>query len=184
MRKEYKLLLIASYFANFGDNLIGPFYAVFVQKIGGTIADIGYTVTIFSIATGVLMIAVGKFSDKFNKELITVWGYALYAMGSVGYLIVTTPKQLFILQIIFAFGTAFLAAPLSSLFAKFIQKEKEGLQWGLEGGGSRIIVGCAVFSGTLVVKYFGFTALFFVMFLIQIVATGIQTRLYIKSKAS
>ena len=68
MRSEYKILLLAGLITNFGGNLIGPFYAVFVQKIGGSILDIGYTTTIFSIASGILMILMGKISDKLNKE--------------------------------------------------------------------------------------------------------------------
>jgi MFS family permease len=181
MKREYKILLLASLLANFGANLIGPFYAVFVQDIGGSILDIGYTISIFSIAAGVLIIGVGKLSDKINRELITVIGYYLFALGSLGYLVISTPNQLFILQIVFALGTACLAAPLKALFARFIQKGEEGLQWGLEDGGSYIVVGVAVFIGTLVVNYFGFTVLFLSMFVIQSLAAIIQTRFYIRN---
>jgi len=151
MNNFYKTLLTATLLANFGDNLIGPFYAVFVEQIGGSILDMGYSVTVFSICTGILMIIVGKLSDKINKELITIAGYALYALGSILYLIISSPWQLFVLQIVFAFGTACLSAPLTALFAKYITKGKEGLQWGLEGGGSYIVVGLAVFFGTFII---------------------------------
>ncbi|PJE58490.1 MAG: hypothetical protein COU81_00375, partial [Candidatus Portnoybacteria bacterium CG10_big_fil_rev_8_21_14_0_10_36_7] len=83
MNNGYKALLSATLLANFGDNLIGPFYAIFVEKIGGSILDMGYSVTVFSICTGILMIIVGRVSDKINKELITIVGYALYALGSI-----------------------------------------------------------------------------------------------------
>ncbi len=178
MNNGYKILLTATLLANFGDNLIGPFYAVFVQKIGGSILDMGYSITVFSICAGILMIIVGKISDKINKELISILGYSLYALGSILYLLISSPWQLFVLQIVFAVGTACLAAPLSALFAKYIQKGKEGLQWGLEGGGSRIVVGIAVFIGTFIVSQWGFKILFLLMFIIQITAVLIQTKLY------
>lgn len=82
MRREYKILLTASLLANFGDNLIGPFYAVFVEKIGGSILDMGYTVAVFAISAGILTIIVGKISDRINKKLITIVGYGFYALGS------------------------------------------------------------------------------------------------------
>ena len=182
MKKGYKILLSASLLANFGDNLIGPFYAVFVERIGGSILDIGYTVAVFSFASGLLIIAIGKISDILNKELITSFGYLMFALGSLGYLLITNPLQLFILQIIFALGAACLAAPLSALFARFVQKGKEGLQWGLSGGGTYIAVGLAVTIGTLIVNYFGFTVLFLTMFVIQMAAVMIQLNLYFIDK--
>src|SRR3989339_676333 len=102
MNKYYKMLLSASLLANFGDNLIGPFYAVFVEKIGGSILDMGYTVTVFSVCTGFLMIIIGRISDKLNKELITIFGYTMYALGSLLYVFISSPWQLFGLQIVFA----------------------------------------------------------------------------------
>lgn len=182
MNKIYKLLLTTSLLANFGDNLIGPFYAVFVEQIGGSILDIGYSVTVFSICAGILMILVGKVSDKVSKEIITIFGYLFYALGSLLYLTISTPWQLFALQVVFAFGTACLSAPLTALFAKYITKGKEGLQWGLEGGGSYIVVGIAVFIGTIIVNQWGFATLFITMFIIQMTAVLIQTKLYLATK--
>ncbi|PKL72733.1 hypothetical protein CVV26_00535 [Candidatus Kuenenbacteria bacterium HGW-Kuenenbacteria-1] len=182
MKKGYKILLTASLMANFGDNLIGPFYAVFVEKIGGSILDIGFTVTVFSACTGVLMMVVGKMSDKLNKELITIFGYGMYALGSLLYLTISSPWQLFFLQVIFAIGTACLSAPLTALFAKYIQKGKEGSQWGFESGGAFLAVSVASFIGTLIVNQWGFKILFFSMFIIQISTTIVQMQLYFATR--
>lgn len=182
MNKTYKILLIVSLLASFGDNLIGPFYAVYVENIGGTVLDIGFTATVFGISTGIMMIVIGKLSDQLNKELITVVGYASYALGSFLYLIISSPWQLFGLQVVFAFGTACLAAPLTALFAEYIQKGKEGEQWGFEGGGPFLAAGIATFIGTLIVNQWGFKVLFLSMFLIQIIATITQSKLYLASR--
>ena len=84
MKTQYKILLIVSLLSNFADNLIGSFYAVFVQNIGGTILDIGYSMTIYSILTGLLIIGIGKISDSVNKKAITVIGFLLFALGNFG----------------------------------------------------------------------------------------------------
>ena len=181
MKKEYKIILLAGLVANFGGNLIGPSYAVFVDDIGGSILDIGYTVTIFSIVAGLLMILVGKISDKINKELITIFGYLLYAVSSLGYLLIQSTWHLFILQIVIAVAVACLSAPLHALYAQYIEKKNEGFQWGLDNGGSMIVVGLAVFAGTLIVNHWGFTVLFISMFIIQLCAALIQTKLFIHS---
>lgn len=184
MRVEYKILLIASLLANFGDNLVGPFYAVFVEQVGGGILQIGYTASVFSLSAGLLIIVVGRMSDNISKEWMTVAGYGLYALGSLGYLVISNPWQLFALQVIFALGTACLAGPLSALFAQYIQADKGGLQWGLQSGGDRFVVGLAVLVGTLVVHFLGFAALFEMMFVMQVTALCIQAHLCFPRKAS
>ena len=124
MSKSYKLLLAASLIVNFGCNMIGPLYAVYVKKIGGSILDTGFSITILYICTGVLIIVIGKLSDRFNKELITILGYGLYALATLLYLAIRNPWQLFVLQGLFAVAGGCLSAPLTALFAKYIQKER------------------------------------------------------------
>lgn len=182
MRTEYKILLIAGFLCNFAENLMGPFYAIFVQKIGGSILTIGYSTTLYMIASGLLIILIGKLSDVLNKEWITVCGYSLFAISALGYLFISHPWQLFVLQIIAALGTACLASPLTALMAHNINKKHEGLQWALGRGGDQIVVGLAVFVGTFLVKYFGFTTLFIVMFTINLMAVLAQLQLVINKK--
>ena len=180
MRTGYKILLITSLLTNFADSLIGSFYAIFVQKIGGDILYIGYTTTVYSIATGILIILIGKISDRLNKKIVTIIGFLLFAAGNYGYLIITKPYQLFILQIVFAVATACLSAPLTALFSKFIKKGDEGFQWALDSGGSKIVVGLSVFVGTFIVSNFGFKILFLIMGTLQLVSAIVQTRLKVE----
>jgi MFS family permease len=178
MKKEYKFLLTATILASLGSNLIGPYYAVFVQKIGGTLLDIGYTIAALRIAEGLFTMFVGKLSDRINKTLLTICGYLFFAIEGIGYLVITKPWQLYVLQVVAAVGSACLAAPLSALFARYIEKSNEGSQWGLESGGNKIAVGLAVLAGAVIVNYFGFIILFSVITAVQLVAAGIQIRLY------
>ena len=179
MKKEYKILLIAELIVNFGAGLIGPFYAVFVKGIGGTILDMGLTISLFSFTTGLLIILVGRISDKLDKSLVAVLGYYIYAFGTLGYLLVAKPWQLFLLQIVFAIGVACLAGPLTALFSQYIQKKKAGAQWGLAEGGGHMVVAVAVFLGTFVVKWWGFEALFVIMFFVQIMGAVVQNYFYL-----
>jgi MFS family permease len=78
----YIYLLGASLLANFADSLFGPLYAVYVQNIGGGVLDIGNSIAIYSITTGVLIIMFGKISDFLSKELLIVFGFALGAVGN------------------------------------------------------------------------------------------------------
>ncbi len=178
MNKNYKYLLIAGMLCNLGDNLIGPFYSIYIRDLGIKLTDIGYSSVIFNFALAFLMFYIGKKSDKLNKKTITVLGYSIFALGSLMYLVISQPWHLYILQIFFALATACTAAPLSALYAEYIQKNKSGEQWGILSGSGRVAVGLAVLLGTFIVNYLGFKILFLTMFTIQICVVFIQAFLF------
>ena len=178
MSKNYKYLLIAGMLCNLGDNMIGPFYSIYIRDIGIKLTDIGYSSVIFNFALAFLMFYVGKKSDKLNKKWITVLGYGLSALGSLSYLFISKPWHLFSLQILFAISMACLSAPLSALYAEHIQKDKSGEQWGFLSGSGRVAVGLAVLAGTFIVNYLGFTVLFLTMFTIQCCVVFVQAFLF------
>ncbi len=181
MRIEYKILLTAGLLANLGDNLIGPFYAIWVRKITEDPLIIGNSIAFYSLLAGILIIVFGKLADKYNKELLAMLGYLLSFIGTILYLIITQPWHLYAQQVLFAFSAIMLAGPLKALFSEFINKEKAGFQWALGDAGNKIIIAFAIFSGSLVVKLFGFTNLFIIMALLQLVAVILQFDLYRRS---
>lgn len=182
MRKEYKMLMSMTLLVNIGCNLIGPFYAIYIQKVGISLADMGFASAVFNVTIGLLIIAIGKLSDKLNKEIVTVVGYYLYAFGTLGYMLISRSWHLYLLQVVFAFAAACLAAPLTALFSRYIEKKEEGMQWGLNDGVSRIGVALAVVAGTLIVTRLGFTTLFIIMFGIQMAAAAGQTWFYLMTR--
>ena len=182
MKNRYKILLIAGFICNFAENLIGPFYAVYVQKIGGDVLTIGFSTTLYMIVSGILIIIFGKISDLWNKEWLTIIGYSIFAISSVLFIFVTHPWQLFALQMVSAVGSACLTSPLSTLMAHSVSRKSEGLQWALNGGGNKIIIGLSVIIGTFIVKYFGFTILFIVNFVLDAIAVFVQLQLVINKK--
>ncbi|KKS28227.1 MAG: Inner membrane transport protein ydhC [Parcubacteria group bacterium GW2011_GWA2_43_11] len=166
----YFYLLVATLIANFADSLFGPLYAIYVQNIGGDILDVGNTMALSSIATGFLIIVFGKLSDHGRKELYVTLGLSISALGTLGYIFISTPFQLYLLQLVFALSTALLSAPFSALFAEHIDKNKAGLLWALEGGGSKIIFGLGLLLGTFITYRFGFVTVFIIVFSFQICA--------------
>lgn len=178
MNRNYKYLLIAGMFCNVGENLIGPFYSIYIRDAGIELTDMGYASVVFNFSLAFLMMYVGKISDKLNKKAITVFGYFLFSIVSLLYLLISQPWHLFLIQILSAVATACVSAPLSSLFAEYIQKNKSGEQWGFLSGTGRVSVGLAVLLGTFIVKYLGFQSLFFIMFAVQVCATFIQAFIF------
>lgn len=62
--KSLRILIIVNTAMVFIIGMIAPFYAIFVQKIGGNIIFAGFSWAIFSIVAGVLTLLFGNWQLK------------------------------------------------------------------------------------------------------------------------
>jgi MFS family permease len=176
--KKTKILLFSDYLLVFGSGLLGPLFSIFTERIGGDILDISWIWGIYLILTGLLIILIGKISDKFiKKEKLVVLGFSLSAVFTFGYLLVSTPMHLLLVQIGLSFGTALLYPTWDALFARYEDHKNAGYDWGLVDGGEQILPGIAIFTGGLIVYFFSFKVLFICMGSIQLLGAIYQTKI-------
>lgn len=184
MNRHIKLLLFGGSIWYFGEGMLGPLFAVFAERIGGDVLDVSWAWATYLIVAGILYIVVGKITDAHdNKELIMVFGYAINAIATFGYLFVSAPWHLFVVQAGLGLALAMASPTWSALYAKHEDHKHDGYQWGLAGGSAQIITGFAIIIGGYIVSYGSFTALFATMGVIQVVATVYQARI-LRSKQS
>jgi MFS family permease len=178
INKRVKTLLYGSNLWYFGAGMLGPLFAVFAERIGGDILEISWAWATYLIVTGILVIFVGKISDeKISKERLMVVGYALNALFTFGYLLVSSPIHLFLVQAGLGVASALAMPTWESLYAKYEDKRHDGYEWGLAGGEGYILTGIAMVIGGLVVNYLSFKILFITMGTVQIIATVYQSRI-------
>ncbi len=176
-------LLIGANIWYFAEGMLGPLFAIFTEKIGGDILEITWAWAIYLVVTGVLYIFVGKITDgKYNKAKIMVAGYALNALLTFGYLLVSSPWHLFILQAGLGVAAALATPTWNALYSEYENRKHDGYAWGLAGGEEQIITGIAIVVGGLIVNYLSFTVLFIVMGIIQVIATIYQAKILKLSK--
>lgn len=158
--------------------MLGPLFAVFAERIGGSILDISIAWAVYLVTTGILIILIGKFSDKRGKheELVTI-GFALNALFTFGYLFVSEPFHLLIVQAGLGIGTALSTPAWNSLYARYEDKKRSAYGWGLAVGQANITTGIAIIIGGFIVARYSFTALFISMGLIQIIAALYQSKI-------
>jgi len=179
MTKSARILIWSSNFWNFADGLLGPLFAVFAQKVGGNVLDIAWAWGVYLVVTGVCIVIVGYVSDKLPKLPILFSGYILTAVLTFGYLFVTTPMQLLLLQAAMGFALALTNPTYMSLLGRFsIAGGKEGTTWGWADGRDKIATGLAVFAGGMIVSAYSFETLFIVMGTLQLVATAFIALLF------
>lgn len=168
MKGQLKAMIEASMFFNFGAGFFTPVYAVFVKNIGGSLLDAGIAWALYSIFLGVFVFVFGKLEDKkLDKKKMVVIGYLILSASTLGYIIISSPFHLFILQAIIGLASGMLIPGWFSLYERFIDKGKEASEWAYWSGGKSIVIGIAAFLGGAIVQFFGWNALFMVMFVFQ-----------------
>ena len=184
MRKQEKILLWGSNIWFLADGMLGPLFAVFIQKIGGSIFDISWAWATYLVVKGFLSILIGKLSDsKWSKEKLMILGYSLNAFFTFSYIFVSTPMQLFLVQIGLGIAVAMATPTWQALYSKYEEKGKGGSEWGLVDGDADIIMGVSMIIGGYLVTMFSFKLLFFVMGTIQVIATVYQAKILKKPRS-
>ncbi len=178
LNRHIKILLYGGNIWYFGEGMLGPLFAIFTERVGGDILDVSWAWATYLILAGLFYIVVGKITDAHdNKEKVMVLGYALNALFTFGYLFVSTPLHLFIVQAGLGIAAAMTTPTWDALYAKHEDRRHDGFQWGLAGGIAQIITGVAIVIGGYIVSYFSFTVLFLTMGIIQVVATICQAQM-------
>jgi len=171
INKAIRSLLVSSALWYLGESMLGPFFAVFAQKIGGSILDISGAWTVYLIVTGILVIIVGKISDTLiSKERLLIAGYFLNCIFTFAYIFIKSPFELFIVQAGLGVSAALATPTWSALFARHESKKNDGFDWGLAGGSTYLVNAVAVFTGGIIINYFSFNVLFFTMGVVQVVS--------------
>ncbi|MBI2106166.1 MFS transporter [Candidatus Woesearchaeota archaeon] len=178
LNKKEKILLYSNNLWLLGEGMFGPLLAVFTEKIGGSVLDISSAWATYLITLGILVIVIGKLSDKKGrKEKFMIAGFALNAIFTFGYLFVSSTSHLFIIQAGLGLAAALAIPTWNSLYAKYEDKKHDGFTWGLASGESSITTGIAIIIGGFIVTTLSFEALFLIMGSIQILATLYQARI-------
>ena len=181
LKYKERILLYSSNLWAFGEGMFGPLFAVYSQKLGGSILDISWAWSTYLIVTGIAIVIVGKFCDKKGmKEKLMVAGFGLNALFTFCYLLVSSPFQLLLVQAGIGLATALATPTWRALYDKYSDEKHDGFIWGLASGEAYIATGIAIVIGGLLVSFYSFTALFITMGIVQIIATIYQSRILFK----
>ena len=181
LSRTTKILLIGANIWYFGEGMMGPLFAVFAEKVGGDILDITWAWATYLVFTGVMYILVGKLiNGKKYKEKVMVFGYALNALFTFGYLFVSNTTQLFLVQAGIGLAEAICTPAWDSLYAKNLTDDMDSYAWGLSTGQSQIVTGIAFGIGGLIIHFISFEVLFITMGIIQLGAAVVTAQLLYK----
>ena len=177
MRVQERILLVGASYWWLGEGLFGPLFAVFAGKIGGDLLDISWAWATYLLVTGVLVIFVGRLADRFGHARLMILGFALNALFTWGYLFISEPWHLLVIQAGLGVSLALADPTWDALYSKYEDKNHRAFLWGISHGMEEIITGLAILIGGLIVSRYSFDALFIIMGIIQTVGTVYQAKI-------
>ncbi len=162
-----KILLAYLFIINASEGLFLPIIAVFITSAlaGATLKTVGFSIAIYAITKSVIQVPLARFIDEKKGEkddfLVLIAGAAIGVVYAYGYLFVTVPWHLYLLEAWGGMGAACLMAAYYGIFARHVDKGKEGFEWSLFSvGGLTISAALGGAIGGIFADTYGFRVLF------------------------
>ena len=162
-----KVLVFTDFFVNSALGSFAPVFAIFVtgQINHGTASVVGFATAAYWITKSLFQLPIARFLDKTDGERDDFWalffGYFLSGFVPFGYLFVSEPWHIYILQAWYGFLMAWAVPSWYAIFTRHVDKWKIGFEWSLQSVFSVgiAIAGSAALGGYIVDRY-GFRMLF------------------------
>ena len=154
----------------FASGLIGPLYAVYVQRFDSNVSSISLSWAAFLLSTTFFLSILSRYGDRIkNKKILLQFGFLIRAIAWISYIFVGDIGALILVQMLLGLGEALGTPSFEALFAEHLDKNrhiKEYSEWKLIVNGAS---GLAVIGGGFLVQKMGFNILFISMSVLAVV---------------
>lgn len=166
--KPLKILIFTDSLVLIAGAMIVPFYALFVENIGGDILDAGLAAGAFAIAAGISALVAGRLGDRVkHKEYIMAVAYLILALCFFLYSYVNSIWSLLLLQVVIGLVQAAYAPVFDALYGEHIgSKRTASSRWSLWESSYYFAIAIGAIGGAVVVNLTGFNGLFIAMALL------------------
>jgi len=162
--KAIRILLVTNSLVLIAGAMLGPIYALFVEKVGGNLLDASYAFGAYALSAGVVTIISGKYADRLKEnELIMVWGYLIMGVAFFGYTLVNGLWSLLVIQVLIGLGEAIYSPAFDAIYSKHLDRKKSGGEWGAWESINYFTTAAGALIGGLLVTFLGFNIMFIVM---------------------
>lgn len=181
-----RILTISDVMILGGFGLVSPIFAIYITDsiIGGSIEVVGIASMIYLLVKSLGQIPIAFFIDKLRGERDDFWmmffGSILFGLAPFLYIYISTPIQLYFVQFLYGLGAAMSTPTWYAIFTKHIDKNKEGVEWGMYS--TMVDIGSAGTAslGAFLAALFGFEKLFLVVGVISLIGSFYLLLIYNK----
>lgn len=178
MNRTLRYLLVGESFYLLAAGLFGPIYAIFVAQIGGDLLAAGTAYAAFAFTAGFMTLFISRWEDHVNhKEKLILIGHVIGAAAVFGYIFVSNPVQLFIIQFLLGLSKAVGKPAFDGLYSRHLDRGKLVSEWGLYDSMSFFTIGISAAVGGIIVTMSSFQVLFLFMFFVSLVSIAVSLKL-------
>ena len=153
----------------FANNLLGPLYAVYIQKFDVNVFSISTVWATYIFFTTVFTFLISKFGDRIReKEHFLMAGFLIRSIAWFLYIFANSISFIIVIQIVLALGEAFGSPAFDAIFSEHIDKDfrmSEYSNWRII---SNFSIALATVIGGFIAYKFGFTQLFLAVSLLSL----------------
>lgn len=182
-----KVLVVTDFFYNWAFGSFGPVFAIFItrQIEGGSAKVAGFATACYWIVKSLIQLPIARFLDRTDGERDDFWamffGYLGAGLVPIGYVFVTEPWHLYVVQGLLGFFMAWAVPAWYGIFTRHVDKWEVSFEWSLE---SVFSVGMATAASAALGGYladrFGFQIVFILASILAVCASFLL--LLIKNK--
>lgn len=162
--KGLKVLFQANGIFIFGTSLLGPLYAVYVERIVSTPVAISASSAAFLIASTLFTLLIAQFGDRMReKEYLLMAGFLVRAIAWLAYIFVANMPMLLFVQVLLGLGEALGSPSFNALFARHLDHGETVRDYSSWSIFHSLISAVGVVAGGFIATYFGFVPVFIIM---------------------
>lgn len=148
----------------FAANLLGPLFAIYVERLGVDVFGVSLSWASFLVSSVVFTYLISLFGDRIReKEYLLMAGYLIRSVVWISYIFVGQLYLLILLQVILGVGEAFGTPAFDAIFAEHLDNNhhiREYADWKIV---SNILSAVAIITGGMIAINFGFNLVFILM---------------------
>lgn len=177
-QKLLKYLLFVYLASQVGYYTFAPLYSLFAHNLSLPAKTISFIWSGYSLLAAFFILLMGKLENKRKKGKMIVFGYLIYAVGALSFILVHSEKALIIVLAINAFGAGITLPAYKTMFAKSETRGKESQEWSWLDAGNMFSAAVGAGIGGLIIGAFGFRGLFITMAAIQASAALVAYKIF------
>jgi len=166
INKVIRTLITSDLTLSAGWGFLAPIFAIFIlDRIeGGDVSVVGFAVGLYWIVKSIVQPFLARYLDRNHGEIddfyFLVAGLFVAGLVPLGYLFITQPWQLYLLEFIHAVAMACAIPTWAGIFTRHIDKGQEAFEWSIESTALGFGAGIAGILGGLLAETVGFEAIF------------------------
>ena len=156
------LYTISNSIMHLGWGLVGPFYYLYINQIGGSIEEFGIAFGIMTFVSSLGAIFAGKYSDILGRKPFLLGISILYSITIFSYTLISSVIELYVLQAVFGVLLAIEETVHPTFLGDITKRSKRGFQLGIYRFIVGMFSGSAIMLGGLLVGQAGFKIIFYI----------------------